>query len=106
MVVPIKFMEDLHGCTQTKIELVLPAISKLSTLFEKFCKHPKANCLRNSKMKSKFHYTKGSRAFDQNMQNIVLICNSKTVWPTKTVVPFLSFSDILLHDAYNFSKKY
>ena len=42
----------------------------------------------------------------QNVQNIVLISNSRTPWPTKILKRFLSFSDNLLHEANMiFSKK-
>ena len=34
------------------------------------------------------------------MQNVVLINNSRTIWPTKVLMPFLSFSDNLPQDAY------
>ena len=30
---------------------------------------------------------------NKNMQNIVLINNSKTAWPTKMLTPIFSFSD-------------
>ena len=41
----------------------------------------------------------GSGVIDQNMQNTVLINNSRTTWPTKILMPFLSSSDNWLHDA-------
>ena len=47
-----------------------------------------------------FSRPSGSWNIDQNMQNIVLINNSRTTWPTKILMPFLKFSDILLWDAY------
>ena len=34
---------------------------------------------------------------DQNSQNIVLINNSRTTWPTSILMLFLSFGDNLLH---------
>ena len=37
---------------------------------------------------------------DQNSQNIVLINNSRTAWPTNMLLPFLSSLDNLLQDAY------
>ena len=39
------------------------------------------------------------------MQNIVLINNSMTICPTKIAVPFFSFFNNLLHDAYNIFQK-
>ena len=36
----------------------------------------------------------------QNMQNIVVIKNSRIPWPTKILMPFLSFSENLLQYAY------
>ena len=38
---------------------------------------------------------------DQNMQNIVLINNPRTAWPTKLFMSFLIFLDNLLQDAYS-----
>ena len=41
------------------------------------------------------------------MQNIVLIDNLRTTWPTKILMPFLCSSDNLLQDAYiSFPKKF
>ena len=37
---------------------------------------------------------------DQNSQNIVLINNSRTAWPTLILMLFLSFLDNLLKNAY------
>ena len=37
--------------------------------------HPKASCLRNSKIALKFQYAKRIWVIDQNVQNIVLINN-------------------------------
>ena len=42
----------------------------------------------------------GSWANDQNIILHVLINNSRTAWPTEISMPFLSFSDKLLHDTY------
>ena len=69
-----------------------------------FWKYPEANCLRNSKMALKCQQAKHFMSFDQNMPNIVLVNNSRMVWHNKILVPFLSFSDNLLHEAYSFSK--
>ena len=41
---------------------------------------------------------------DQNSENIVLISNSRTTWPTYILMLFLSFLDNLLSDAYIFQK--
>ena len=37
---------------------------------------------------------------DQNSQNVVLINNSRTAWPTYMLILFLSSLDNLLQDAY------
>ena len=42
---------------------------------------------------------------DQNSQNIVLIKNSRTAWPTFIFMLFLSFLDNLLQDTYIIFKK-
>ena len=42
----------------------------------------------------------GSCIINQNVPNIVLINNSRTTWPTKILMPFSSFTDYLLQDAY------
>ena len=47
----------------------------------------------------KFQYMPSSSWFvDRNVQNIVLINNSRTSWPTTILIPFFSFSDNLLQD--------
>ena len=51
-----------------------------------------------------WHYNFGrlcsSWVIDQNNILNVLINNSRSAWPTKIAMPFLSFSDNLLQDAY------
>ena len=39
------------------------------------------------------------------MQNIILISNLRTIWPTIMLPPYLRFSDNLLQDAYIIKKK-
>ena len=46
-----------------------------------------------------------SWVIDQNVQNIILINNSRTAWPSQILMPFLSFADNLIHDACIISKK-
>ena len=41
----------------------------------------------------------------ENVQNIVLINNSRTAWPTEILMPLFSFSDNLLQDTYIISQK-
>ena len=41
-----------------------------------------------------------SSVTDKNMQSINLIKNSRTIWPTKILMPFFSFSGNLLQWAY------
>ena len=48
--------------------------------FEQKYMHLKANCPGNSKMALKFYQAK--QFMDQNSQNVVLIINSRTNWPT------------------------
>ena len=50
--------------------------------FEKSYIHPEANYLRNSK-NGNLSRSHGSSILDQHVQNIVLINNSETAWPTK-----------------------
>ena len=52
-----------------------------------------ANCLRKSKL---LWNPSNSWVIDQNVQNMVLINNSRTAWHTKILMTFLSFSDNLL----------
>ena len=47
-----------------------------------------------------------SCVIDLNMKNIVLISNSRTAWPTKILVPLLSFTDNLLQDAHIIFQRY
>ena len=42
---------------------------------------------------------------DQKSQNVVLINNSRTAWPTYILMLFLSFLDNLLQDALSFFQK-
>ena len=35
-----------------------------------------------------------------SVYSVILICNSRTAWPTEVLMPFLSFSDNLLQDTY------
>ena len=46
-----------------------------------------------------FSRLSSSGVIDENMQNVVLINDSRTVWPTNILMPFLRFSDNLLQDA-------
>ena len=52
----------------------------------------------------KWHYnfsrSSSSWVIYQNRQNISLMHNSRTAWPTKILMPFLSFLDNLLQVAY------
>ena len=47
-----------------------------------------------------FSMPHGSWDIDQYVQNIVLINKSRTAWHTEILMPFSSFSDNLLQDAY------
>ena len=44
--------------------------------------HLGADCLGNSKMALNFSRHSGFKVVDQNSQNIVLVNNSRTPWPT------------------------
>ena len=66
------------NCTQTKIENVLCAISKLSTHFWKLYYQPEAKYLRNSKMALKFEKWSNSWLTDQNMQ--ISMCLLASAW--------------------------
>ena len=86
----------------TKIEHVLCAISKQSTLFWKMIKaHPEANCLRNSKIVLRIYRPCSSWAIDPSNILHILFNNSKTVssWPTKYFNQFCEFFN-LLENAY------
>ena len=41
-----------------------------------------------------------SKVIDKNIQSFVFINNTRTIWPTKTLTPSLSFSDNLLENAF------
>ena len=43
-----------------------------------------------------------SRVIDQNVQNIVLLNNSRTALPTKVLMPFLSFSNKFASECLNY----
>ena len=96
----ISSLRFLRGkCTQTKIEHILQAISKLWTLFLK----NKVIILRqivSETQKMPIKFLEGLVVLELFMQNIVLINNSRTDWSMKFSVHFLSFSDNLLQDAY------
>ena len=91
--------------TQTKIEHVLCAVSKLSTHFEKQYDNLEVNCLRNSKMAPNLSRLSCFWVIDQHMQNIVLINISRTDWPAKILMPFLSFSYNLLQGYHTVFQK-
>ena len=86
---------------QIKVEHVLCTVSKLSRFFflSKMISIDDANCLRNVEI---WHYYKfswpngNSWVIDQDNNLHVLINSSRIAWPTKTSMPFLSFSDNLL----------
>ena len=62
-------------------------------------KHLKVICLRKFKNHINFTTPSCSLVIDQNIQTIVFINNSRTAWPTKILMPILSFSDNLLQNA-------
>ena len=65
--------------------------------------HPGANCLRNSKMALKVLVGQAVLIIDQRNNLHILINNSRPVWPTKILMPFLNVSDNFLQDAYSIS---
>ena len=59
-----------------------------------------ANFLRNLKNDFKNSVSQVVLELLIKTQNIVLINNSKTIWPTDILMLFLNFFDNLLQDAY------
>ena len=75
---------------------------KIINTFVKY-EYLEVNCLQNSKMA--LNLIRLSNSFwviVQNMQNIILINNSRSAWSTKIWMAFLSFSDNLIQGAYIF----